>query len=110
MPNKYCVDHLRPIQAASGLIFTRICWQSRFVKVILRGMADWKSNCEKPQTPPGRFIPNPKLKFMEQCREVMRFKRLALRSEQAYLEWIKRFLVFHRQKATPHPAQAQSQI
>jgi integrase len=71
-------------------------------------MADWKPNCEKPQTPLGRFIPNPKLKFMEQCREVMRFKRLALRSEQAYLEWIKRFLVFHRQKATPHPAQAQS--
>ena len=59
------------------------------------GMADWISNREKPQTPLGRFIPNPKLKFMEQCREVMRFKRLALRSEQAYLEWIKRFLVFH---------------
>jgi hypothetical protein len=30
-----------------------------------------------------RLIPNPKLKFMEQCREVMRFRRLALRSEQA---------------------------
>ena len=59
-------------------------------------MADWKPNREKPQTPLGRFIPNPKLKFMEQCREVMRFKRLALRSEQAYLEWIKRFLLFHR--------------
>ncbi len=42
-------------------------------------MADWKPNCEKPQTPLGRFIPNPKLKFMEQCREVMRFNRLALR-------------------------------
>ena len=50
-----------------------------------------------------RFIPNPKLKFMEQCREVMRFRRLALRSEEAYLDWIKRFMVFHRGKATPHP-------
>lgn len=45
-----------------------------------------------------RFIPNPNLKFMEQCREVMRFRRLALRSEEAYLEWIKRFMVFHRVK------------
>jgi hypothetical protein len=44
------------------------------------------------------FVPNPKLKFMEQCREVMRFRRLALRSEQAYLDWIKRFMVFHREK------------
>jgi len=63
-------------------------------------MADWKPNREKPQTPLERFIPNPKLKFMEQCREVMRFKRLALRSEQAYLEWIKRFIFFHDKR---HP-------
>ena len=54
---------------------------------------------QSPQAPLERFIPNPKLKFMEQCREVMRFRRLAYRSEQAYLEWIKRFLVFHREKA-----------
>jgi integron integrase len=45
-----------------------------------------------------RFIPNPKLKFLEQCREVMRFRRLALRSEQAYLDWIRRFMAFHREK------------
>jgi integron integrase len=37
---------------------------------------------------------------MEQCREVMRFRRLALRSEQAYLEWIKRFILFHGKR---HP-------
>jgi len=30
-----------------------------------------------PRKPVERFIPNPKLKFMEQCREAMRFKRLA---------------------------------
>src|ERR1035437_10077022 len=46
------------------------------------------------------FVPNPKLKFMEQCREVMRFRRLALRSEQAYLDWIKRFIFFHDKR---HP-------
>ena len=51
---------------------------------------------QRPQWPVERFVPNPKLKFMEQCREVMRFRRLAQRSEEAYLEWIKRFLVFCR--------------
>ena len=37
---------------------------------------------------------------MEQCREVMRFRRLALRSEQTYLDWIKRFILFHAKR---HP-------
>jgi hypothetical protein len=37
---------------------------------------------------------------MNQCRETMRFRRLALRSEQAYLEWIKRF-IFFRDKRHP---------
>ena len=55
---------------------------------------------QMPKLPLERFIPNPKLKFMEQCREVMRFRRLALRSEQAYLEWIKRFILFHGKR---HP-------
>ena len=55
---------------------------------------------QRPQTPLERFIPNPKLKFMEQCREVMRFRRLAYRSEQAYLEWIKRFILFQGKR---HP-------
>src|SRR5208282_6930565 len=47
-----------------------------------------------------RLTPNPKLKFMEQCREVMRFHRLALRTEEAYLQWIKRFVFFHGKR---HP-------
>lgn len=63
-------------------------------------MAHQILNPERLQTPLGRFIPNPKLKFMEQCRETMRFRRLALRSEQAYLEWIKRFIFFHKKR---HP-------
>lgn len=57
-------------------------------------------NRQRSQSPPERFIPNPKLKFMEQCREVMRFKRLALRSEGAYLQWIKRFILFNGKR---HP-------
>jgi integron integrase len=55
---------------------------------------------QRPNTPLKRFIPNPNLRFMDQCREVMRFQRLALRSEQAYLEWIKRYIFFHDKR---HP-------
>ena len=55
---------------------------------------------QTPKAPLERFIPNPKLRFMEQCREVMRFRRLSPRSEQAYLDWIKRFIFFHAKR---HP-------
>ena len=55
---------------------------------------------QRSNVPLEQVIPNPKLKFMEQCRETMRFRRLALRSEQAYLDWIKRFIFFHDKR---HP-------
>jgi integron integrase len=45
------------------------------------------------------FIPNPKLKFFDQCREVMRFKQLSRRTEETYLQWIRRFILFHRRSA-----------
>jgi len=41
-----------------------------------------------------RFLPNPKLKFLDQCREVMRFKHFSHRTEEAYLNWIRRFIVW----------------
>jgi integrase len=43
------------------------------------------------------LVPNPKLKLFDQCREVMRFQHLAFRTEQAYLGWIKRYVVFCRE-------------
>jgi len=57
-------------------------------------------NRQKSNGPLEGFIPNPKLRFMDQCREVMRYRRLALRTEQTYLEWIKRFIFFHDKR---HP-------
>jgi len=45
------------------------------------------------------FLPNPKLKFLDQCREVMRFKQLSRRTEETYLQWIRRFILFHRRAA-----------
>lgn len=44
--------------------------------------------------PPERLIPNPRLKFLEQCREVMRFKRLSPRTEEAYVQWVRRFILW----------------
>ena len=49
--------------------------------------------------PLGRLVPNPKLKFLDQCREVMRFKQLSHRTEETYLQWIRRFILFHRRTA-----------
>ena len=58
------------------------------------------STRERPHQPLERLVPNPKLKFMDQCREAMRFHRLALRTEEAYLQWIKRFILFQDKR---HP-------
>ena len=49
--------------------------------------------------PLARFVPNPKLKFLDQCREVMRFKQLSHRTEETYLQWIRRYILFHRRRA-----------
>jgi len=50
--------------------------------------------------PRERFIPNPKLKLLDQVSEVMRFKHYSLRTENTYREWIKRFILFHGKR---HP-------
>lgn len=42
------------------------------------------------------FVPNPKLKLADQCREVMRFRHLSLRTERTYLEWVERYVRFCR--------------
>ena len=43
-----------------------------------------------------RIIPNPKLKLLDQMREVCRLKHFSLRTEQCYTAWARRFIVFHR--------------
>jgi integron integrase len=44
------------------------------------------------------LVPNPKASLFEKFREVMRFHHYSLRTEKAYRFWIRRFLVFHRDK------------
>ena len=51
------------------------------------------------------FIPNPKVRLYDQCREVLRFHHYALRTEEAYLQWIRRYLKFHRSADWTGPQQ-----
>ena len=44
-------------------------------------------------------IANPKSKLLDQLREVMRVKHYSLRTEEAYAQWVRRFLKFHRNQA-----------
>jgi hypothetical protein len=44
-------------------------------------------------------VPNPKLKLLDQVREVLRLKHYAIRTEQAYCDWIRRYIRFHRMKS-----------
>ena len=44
-------------------------------------------------------IANPKSKLFDQLREVLRVKHYSLRTEEAYGQWVRRFLKFHRDAA-----------
>src|ERR1035441_2846654 len=50
---------------------------------------------------PGRQVrfelitPNPKLKLLDQVREVMRLKHYSIRTERSYCDWIRRYVKFH---------------
>jgi integron integrase len=46
------------------------------------------------------ITPNPKLRLLDQVREVARLRHFSLRTEQAYADWIKRFIFFHNKR---HP-------
>ncbi len=54
-----------------------------------------------------KFKPNPKLKLMEQVREVLRFHHYAYRTEQTYSQWILRFIRFFGGKTHPRQLGAQ---
>ena len=41
------------------------------------------------------IIPNPKLKLLDQVREVMRLKHYSIRTERCYCDWIRRYVHFH---------------
>ena len=41
------------------------------------------------------FRPDPKLKLMDQVRQVLRYHHYAYRTEQSYCDWIIRYIKFH---------------
>lgn len=45
-----------------------------------------------------KFRPNPKLKLMEQVREVLRYHHYAYKTEQTYCQWIVRYIRFFDSK------------
>jgi len=42
----------------------------------------------------------PKTKLLDQIRDVLRLKHMSLRTEEAYVAWVKRFILFHHKR---HP-------
>jgi len=44
------------------------------------------------------ILPNPKLKLMDQMREVFRLKHYAIRTERSYSDWVRRYIRFHKMK------------
>ena len=42
----------------------------------------------------------PKKKLLDQVREVIRLKHYSIRTEEAYVSWIRRFILFHNKR---HP-------
>ncbi|MCP4670898.1 MAG: integron integrase [Desulfobacula sp.] len=53
-----------------------------------------------------KFQPNPKFKLMDQVREVLRYHHYAYRTEQAYCQWILRYIRFSNKN---HPKNLNTQ-
>lgn len=47
----------------------------------------------------GFTTPNPKLKLLNQVREVMRLKHYSLRTEPRYCNWSRRYVHFHHPRS-----------
>ena len=47
-----------------------------------------------------RLLPAPKLRFLDRWREVLRSKQMAARTEQSYVDWIRRFIVWSGKRHT----------
>jgi integron integrase len=50
--------------------------------------------------PPAEGTPTPS-PFLNRCHEILRVRHYALRTEECYVQWIKRFILFHGKR---HPA------
>jgi integron integrase len=55
--------------------------------------------------PPG--APQGKPKLLERVREAIRLKHYSIRTEQAYTDWIRRFILFHKKRHPTEMAEAE---
>jgi len=51
----------------------------------------------------------PKRKLLEGVREVLRIKHCCYRTENSYIRWIRKFVVFHQQTASARHGRAGNQ-
>src|SRR6266478_7296079 len=56
------------------------------------------------------ILPNPKLRLMDQVREVMRLKHYSIRTERCYSDWIRRYIHFHKMRARKDLSEAEPKI
>jgi len=56
------------------------------------------------------IIPNPKLKLMDQVREVMRLKHYSIRTERCYCDWIRRYIKFHGMRSREDLAAGEAKV
>jgi integron integrase len=52
-------------------------------------------------------IPPSNPKLLDQMRDVLRRKRYSIRTEQTYLDWVRRFILFHRKRHPREMAEAE---
>src|ERR1700730_996033 len=58
--------------------------------------------------PSFRGVPNHnKRKLLEQVRDVIRRKHFSIRTEQTYVDWIRRFILFHNKRHPREMAEAE---
>ena len=48
-----------------------------------------------------KFRPDPKLRLMDQVRQVIQYHHYAYRTEQTYCDWIIRYIRYHKAKMHP---------
>jgi len=55
-------------------------------------------------------IPNPRLKLLDQIREVLRLKHYSIRTERTYCDWVRRYVQFHRMRSREEMLPAEPKI
>src|SRR6266480_6328556 len=62
------------------------------------GWVTWKNEEHAPSLPAAP--PHNKPKLLDQVRDVIRRKHFSIRTEQSYVDWVRRFILFHNKR---HP-------